>query len=386
MKILHLIRDHQVIERTLGIYEKLFPGSNIVLIVSNAREIRHLKKYADSRVITNDNVDQIGASFDFSVITHVIAHYMAINTIRFIHYVPIGIDVTWEIYGADLYNQFLLPFGYPVYYEDPSRYPDRHFVLKRYLTSFYRLIERLFYKQPITREDTEAYFKEITSRVDSLQYCCKNDARLVELYSGRSIPSYEIFNYSLHEVLGDLYDSPFNKGADIMVGNSSSFSNNHMYLIDYLRLLLEGDERIIIPLSYGGTRRYAKKVQIEYKKAFGERVLPLLDYMPLHEYNKLLTSVNSIVLGNWRQEAQGTAIMGFYLGAKVFMSEKSPLFHWFKELHFHVFPIESASKGDLEKPLSEIERRHNRQLVIDYYNENVLEERLIAHFSPKVNS
>ena len=45
MKILHLIIDHQVIERMLGVYENVFPYHNDVIIFSLTTNFKHLHKY-----------------------------------------------------------------------------------------------------------------------------------------------------------------------------------------------------------------------------------------------------------------------------------------------------------------------------------------------------
>lgn len=382
MKILHLIKDHQVIERTLGIYESLFPGGNEVLLFCNQGQIKHLKKYSSSTLVTSSNVDIIASRYDFSDIKYVIAHYMSIDTIRFIRKIPVDIELTWEVYGADLYNQFLRHFGFPVYYENPSNYQDHYYLLRKYLRPVNYLINRFYTKSPILGEkDARRYFNEIVSRVNKLQYCCGNDARLIEQYSGKKFPSYEIFNYSLHEVLGELYDCPFNQGNNILVGNSSSMTNNHLYSLGYLKGKLVSIDKVILPLSYGGTKRYVKKVSKEYHRVFGEKVTTLLSYIPLHEYNKMLTGLKAIVLSSWRQESQGTAIMGFYMGAKVFMSEKSPLYAWFKEIGFVVFPLETSTEKDFEERLANGDMKNNRDLVVNYYNEEAFEKTLRSHFN-----
>jgi hypothetical protein len=214
-------------------------------------------------------------------------------------------------------------------------------------------------------------FNFIINRVDSLQYCCGYDAKLVEEYAHKSIPSYEIFNYSLSEVLGELKDYPFFDGKDILVGNSASFSNNHYYSLDYLKKIgLPEGSTLIVPLAYGGNGTYPDEVESSFYQAFPGRVETYRSYMPLHVYNKkTFLRLNAMFLSHWRQESQGTAIMGFYLGIKVFMSSKNPLYQWFVDCGFTVFCIEDATKEEIFTPLTIEKRKQNRQIVMQRYNE-----------------
>ena len=67
MKILHLIIDHQVVERTLGVYEKVFPQCNDIIIFNQGKELKHIEKYTNCTQIDNCSVKKIGKSFDFSI-------------------------------------------------------------------------------------------------------------------------------------------------------------------------------------------------------------------------------------------------------------------------------------------------------------------------------
>lgn len=74
--ILHLIIDHQVIERSLGIYEELFPNRNRVLIFSDMTSFKHLSKYADNTIVSRHNIKDVASFYDFTNVKYVIAHYL----------------------------------------------------------------------------------------------------------------------------------------------------------------------------------------------------------------------------------------------------------------------------------------------------------------------
>ena len=378
MKILHLITDHQVIERTLGIYEEVFPDCNEVLVFPiNKKPFKHLKKYATCPKVDRNNLNEFVSSYDFSGITYVIIHYLSFEKLDFIKYVPKNVHVCWEIYGYDLYDQFLKCYGYQLYYKVDTIKYRRFGIIKKL---FGTIINTLLILKGIKyryKWQKRRQFNYICNRVDSLQFCCGYDAKLVEEYAQRTIPSYEIFNYSLSEVLGELKDIPFFEGKDILIGNSASFSNNHYYTLEYLeRIGIPERSTLIIPLAYGGIGKYPDDVERSFNQSFPGRVETYRAYMPLHEYNKTFLRLNAMILSHWRQESQGTAIMGFYLGIKVFMSSRNPLYQWFVDCGFTVFRIEDATKDDFSIPLDLKQKEKNRQIVIERYNEKVFIETL----------
>lgn len=379
MKILHLINDHQVIERTLGVYEQLFPNQNEVLLFNNSPQTKHLDKYASSTIVTSKNLKRVAESYDFSGISHIIAHYMSMDKINFIKLVPKNLHICWEVYGYDLYNQFLEPNGYKISYTNRFQYLKYSFA-QTYLSPIFKTALYLRGYHYVFKWQKNRQFEYISNRIDSIQYCCSYDAKYIEEFAHRQISSYEVFNYSLSEVLGDLKDSPFTTGKHILVGNSASFSNNHLYVLNYLReTKLLSDTKLIMPLSYGGTVKYVNEVERLFNDAFPNRVCTLREYIPLHEYNRIFLEINSCIMSAWRQESIGTIIMCLYLGIKVFMSNRSPLYKWLIECGFKIYEIESVTHEFLEAPLNDDVRLFNRNLVLERYNEDRIADNLKKH-------
>lgn len=368
MKILHLIIDHQVIERTLGVYEKVFGRCNDVLFFGSP-VFKHLHKYKGSPVVLKNQGMKIGKKFDFSGYTHIIAHYLTMDMIDFIKSAPMNIHVCWEVYGADLYNQFLVPNGFELFYTDPMEY-DKYRVFRRRLPFLFKLALEIKGHKYQFDFQINKQFNYISQRINSIQHGCYYDAAFIEQYASKKIHSYEVFNYSLSEVLGNLKETSFFDGDTIMVGNSASYSNNHLYVLNLLKEMeLNNKLRFILVMSYGGSKQYISEVENAYNSFFPQKVEVLTDYLPLRLYNRLFLSVKSMIMSAWRQESIGTIIMGFYLGIKIFMSEKSPLYKWFVDCGFKVFAIETAKGEDLDTPLLLKDKQQNRKLVLERYNE-----------------
>ena len=69
---------------------------------------------------------------------------------------------------------------------------------------------------------------------------------------------------------------------------------------------------------------YISKVGEQY---FGRKFNAIRDFMPLEEYNKFLLSADVFIYGNWRQEAVGNILIALFIGGKVFLDEKNPLYN-----------------------------------------------------------
>ncbi len=376
MKILHLITDHQVVERTLSVYEETFPGQNEVLVFNNDSKFKRLKNDYQGKVVNCDNLKTIASNYDFSSITHVVAHYLTFDKIDFIRFVPAGIHVCWEIYGADLYNQFLQPLGYKLQYVNPSDYNSRKVAFLKRVGLFnicYAIRFQTLSEFPFKRKQ---YFKYITNRIDSVAVCCQGDADILEQYSGRRIQTYRAFNYSLQQTLGELMQSAFSLGDGLLIGNSASLTNNHLYVLSLIKDYDIDCNKIIIPVSYGGKKKYIDEVIKQYNGAFADRVSFLTDYIPLSEYNKIFLQIKIMILASWRQESIGTIFMGLYLGIKIYMSDKSPLYHSLKNEGFVIFEIEKAHSDSFSMGLTSEQKELNRSLLLKKYGEGVFESEL----------
>lgn len=361
--ILHLVNDHQVINRTLDYFEQVFPGENIVFVFSDNTRLIHVKPRNLFQIVSEANYRTIAQNTDFSQIDKVIVHYMSIKKIRFIQKIPKHLHVCWNIYGWDLYSQFLFYKGYKLFYSNPDSF--------RPLTWKRKLFPQIAYIKDKLRSGK--YFNYIIKRTDSLVVSCLPDKTLLEFYARRSFPTKEIFSYPIETTLGDLYGKEFQEGKDIMLGNSASFTNNHLYALNYLSGLDLKNSKIHLQLAYGGTEVYKKYVTGKYEEAFHDKLVINDKYLPISEYNNYLLNMRILIFANWRQEAEGNILMGFYLGAKIFLSNKNPLFLYYKFLGFIIFELETISQQNLDHPLTPEEKDYNRNIAKRLYaNERLL--------------
>ena len=369
MKILHLIVDHQVIERTLSLYEEVFPECNDVIVFSDAKEYKHLYKHKTCVRISRKDVKKKGKNYNFDGIDYIIAHFLTLEMIDFIGYAPKEIHVSWEIYGYDLYDQFLAPLGYKLEYVDGVSYLSK---LTKILYKLSLLKVAVFLRDGDKSHFSfirKKYFEKITNRLNSV--CgSKCNAKVLENYSGLTFGFFQTFCYSLKETLGSMYGMDFYESSNILIGNSCSLTNNHLYALNYIKDFEIGDSYIIMPLSYGGIPKYKEDVIKKYSDVFPNKTRCILDYMPLSDYNKIFLNIKTIVVASWREESFGTIIMGLYLGLKIIMSIKSPVYLSLIEEGFRIFAIEDVTNTEFVRPLSLQDKDYNRCLLLKNYSED----------------
>ena len=169
----------------------------------------------------------------------------------------------------------------------------------------------------------------------------------------QSKPWKDFFYYPLDIILGKELMNSEVCGNSIMIGNSASGTNNHEYVMRILSKLDIGSRRVIVPLSYSGKKGYVDHVLQSGRLLLGENFSPLLDFMPLDEYNRLQSDVSVALFGNWRQEAIGNIIVALYLGAKVFLSHVNPVYEWAQSHGLTVYELEKLSQKELESYFAE---------------------------------
>jgi hypothetical protein len=154
------------------------------------------------------------------------------------------------------------------------------------------------------------------------------------------------------------------KGNNILIGNSSSITNNHIEVFNILRKANIGTSNLIVPLSYGD-KTYRDKIIRSGNKFFKDAFNPLTSFMRLQDYNKILQSCGIVIMNHYRQQAFGTIIGMVWMGAKVFLSNKNTIYHYFIRIGLVVYNIEQdlLNQKDSLTCLSENEINQNRRIL-----------------------
>ena len=98
-------------------------------------------------------------------------------------------------------------------------------------------------------------------------------------------------------------------GNNIQLGNSSSFSNNHIEALHILKNFNLTGRKIITPLNYGNLR-YGNITQRIGSKLFKDEFHPLTKSLERNEYVSYMNSCGFIIMNHYRQQGLGNITLG----------------------------------------------------------------------------
>ncbi|HAW79865.1 MAG TPA: hypothetical protein DEO59_02795 [Balneola sp.] len=167
---------------------------------------------------------------------------------------------------------------------------------------------------------------------------------------------------------------------NILVGNSSDPGNCHLEMFRALKeeLAKKGlqNYNIVCPLSYGSDD-HAEKVIKKGELLFGSNFMPLTNFLPLDEYQKMLSSLDIALFNHRRQQAMGNIINLIGLGKKVFIRKEVTTWDYFEQLNIKVY---CTSELELERVTEDIANK-NSEIVKAYFSKEKLQSDLKQVFT-----
>ncbi|NOH80819.1 hypothetical protein F0231_13800 [Vibrio sp. RE86] len=217
--------------------------------------------------------------------------------------------------------------------------------------------------------------RKAISKISYFSPVIYEDYELIDNNSDVQLPPYVNWNYGGIEKW--LHGGEFDKLSDwILLGNSATYSNNHFDIIDFIKKVKLEDRKVVVPLSYG--ERGVKKEVINH----GSNVLngnfkPINDYLPLDEYNNIISSCGFVIMNHVRQQAHGNIILMLYLGAKVFIREDCPSYLFFKRVGAVIFGVSELIRNPslLDLGLTDEEKEINRFVIEENWSRRVIDEK-----------
>lgn len=164
-------------------------------------------------------------------------------------------------------------------------------------------------------------------------------------------------------------------GLNILLGNSADPSNNHIEAMERLLPFKDQTIKIYAPLSYGD-QNYAKKVISQGKAWFGDKFVPMTDFMPFKQYLEFLKSLDIAIFNHQRQQAMGNTITLLGMGKTVFM--RSDVSHWcfLTGLGIKLNDVEELKLGRITPK----DAAENARIIRSYFSKKNLKNQLEAIF------
>ena len=350
--ILHLLTDEKFTDYAIQQFSAPEMQSEFVLVPSN--NAMEMVKLADKCTVVRQNSPEFDKLLNrLNLYTGIMFHGMFWGRWQtpILQRVPSHVKVAWYFWGGDIYSRHGL---------------DNQFYAP--ITSFlYRLHN---HKKKIEVDTSWEIPIELFKRID---YCLTGEQEEYEFAKQYTDSNFDFIwytCYSLEETIGSLMDKQ-SEGCNVWMGNSAEVKNNHMDVLWNLwrRGLVRDvkEVKLIVPLSYG--EAWIRNIIIKIGRwIFFKHMQALTEFMPREEYNALMLSCSTMLIGYWEPAAQGNIITALWLGMRVYLSEKSIAYNFFKRIGAQIYSIESDMKQYQFAPLPEEERAENRRVLSKWFS------------------
>ena len=166
-----------------------------------------------------------------------------------------------------------------------------------------------------------------------------------------------------------------NEALNVLLGNSSDPTGNHLDAIKFLAGRLEKDSQIYCLLSYGDSA--SRDWTIAYgRKVFGDRFHPVLDYMQKNEFVSFMQGMDIVIEYHNRSQAAGNIITALTLGKPVFMKPMSTFFSHLNAIGVSaVHPVRQIDECDLREIIKAAQNNkteNTRLIKLEYSDETRL--------------
>lgn len=158
---------------------------------------------------------------------------------------------------------------------------------------------------------------------------------------------------------------------DILLGNSASFTNNHVEAIDLLSNYDLKDAKVHIPLTYGRAK-YANFINKYALDKLGANANIFEERLPLDDYMDFFANCKSVIMNHCRQQAMGNIFLAFWFETSLYLN---PGANHYQVLTKRGFKVLNVSDFDPETELTEEDKKQNKALLVKWYGPDYLQNR-----------
>jgi dTDP-N-acetylfucosamine:lipid II N-acetylfucosaminyltransferase len=353
----------------------LLNENKFVIYTYDDLPIRYIKSKEYRRILIDSEEWQELFRSEIKKYDRVFLHLLDQSLYELLPLIPHGIKIIWLFFGIDGFNlfdgsYFLQPLSKRSF-NDRKELPIQIAIKTGLLP---------FFKEKKLHWENQHIKKKAFQRVDYFGHFLFDDYTLIKRKSNAKfqfVPftfnSLEALEYnSQDELLGD----------NILIGNSSSITNNHFEVLEKFKSIDYGDRKIYFPLSYG-SKTYSVEIERKAKDILGANFIPVKDFVPLNEYKKLLNTCGFVIMNHNRSQASDNVLICLSNGAKVFMSEDSPLYIFLKGIGVEIFSVQNDlnNSSSLFEPLSDRVKLDNKTALKNYFGQAAHEQRLLKILS-----
>jgi dTDP-N-acetylfucosamine:lipid II N-acetylfucosaminyltransferase len=350
--ILHIITSNSFFNKmVIESFDRIFPHNNEYLFCGS---------YEDSDV-KFDNVKYISFfskefnSLELSKYKIIVIHHLNFYKAKLINKLPDNVLVVWICWGGDAFD---LPCFKNQFYTKSTISHFRLVILKeKFIQSLKSIHKSVIYR---TNKNKEIY--KAIERFNYIATLLPGDYELITQKLSTNAKHLN-FNYYNTEVLLNNQNSSSVLSNNIIIGNSSTLTNNHIDVINILKNKKNSFGELIVPLVYGDTL-YRGMLIKQFNKHFSGKTRFITKALSSDEYYSMLKTCGFAIMNHLRQQALGNILPLIGFGTKVFFNENGQLFDYLSKNGFVVFTIQNdLTQDNAFEPLTKDQILNNRNCL-----------------------
>lgn len=363
MNIIHVATDEKFINSAYWQFETAFPGRNrfYLLVKDPKAPLRHVTPNDRFHLVRQqvEEIKKLARSLGDAPVfcIHGLDYFRAVWLNALGH----NARVVWFLWGTEVYSNFLF-FKRNDLSGPLTRAADR-LSLAKLLEGIKSRSRHLYFPLIKKTDSPEREMRKAMRRAQHLGILYEEEYEFIRKKVNPDLRFLRFSYYPIELMVAD----PEARVHDthILIGNSSWSSNNHLEVFELLEKLPIGSRKLIVPLSYGEPG-YRDQVIEAGTQVFGNAFQPLMDFMPLHEYNAYLEQCGIVIMNHYRQQALGNVLTMLWMGAKVYLNEQNTIYTFLKRIGVTVFSIEKDLRMDNKEvfaPLAQEEQEATRHIL-----------------------
>lgn len=375
--ILHIFHDDKFINITIDQTEQISNHQNkyVVIVPSEDHSLVYVNKTNKIEVIVEYSELYYSLIDSLPKYQAVVIHYLCDFKARIINKAKSTVTFVWMIWGGDAYE--LINKG-------PIGKTNKRIEFNIYNLFVNNKVKRaikflLLNLQSYKQEKIDPDVKLAVNRFKFFTTILPEEKQIITKYLKLKAIHIPYSYGSIENFIPNEFLLSTTNGNNILIGNSGDPYNHHFKALRKIARIKHAEGKIIMPLSYGYDP-YIKKCLLEGHKLLGNRFKPLSKFLPLDEYYKIIRSCSICIMHHDRQQALGNILMMGWIGAKIFLSEKNPTFHFLQKLGLIVFSTESdliPNNKTIFTPFSDKDKFKNRDVILSYYSKEAVYERTL---------
>lgn len=362
--ILHLLPDDMFSDYAITQFNTLAIDHNqfIVLVNQGNEECKYIKQCDAVKMIVYGSRQYLEFRDTLSSFKTILFHNISTPAhTELLLAMPETVKVGWVFWGFEVYGRS--EFKYEYLGKQTRLIHNKH-VIKQ---MFKKFIKPLITFQKYTSEYETPI--SVYKRVDFCLTDVKEDFQVAEEKLKTSFQWFWYNYYNIEETIGNELLKQKVNGKNILLGNSASITNNHLEIFSILQKFNLQDRQVITPLSYG-ENFYANLMLHKGKSMLGESFHPLVTFMERDAYNSIINSCCIVIMNHYRHQAMGNILTALWLGARVYLSNRSSTYRYFKRLGIFIQSVEEdliPSNLSAFDQLEDEKVMHNRAILMEEY-------------------